>query len=65
VPTCTVPRLIDVRRYSAQAAWAGANFTTTVADQENAPNGNYKITYQSITGGTPVPCNASVLVNGQ
>ena len=64
VPSCTVPKLIGLRRNSAQSAWAAKGFTTTVGDQPSAPSGNYWITYQSQTGNTTVPCNSPVVVNG-
>jgi PKD repeat protein len=63
-PTCTVPAFTDVRRNNAQALWVGAGFTTTVQDAPGAPNGNYKITSQSIVADTVVPCDSVIEVNG-
>jgi PKD repeat protein len=64
VASCEVPVLIDVRRNSAQAAWAANDFTTTIADQPSAPGGNYWIKYQSPTGLSVQPCDSPMLVNG-
>ena len=47
---CTVPTLNGVKRNNAQGVWTGAGFTGTVSDGPGAPNGNYTITTQSITG---------------
>ena len=61
---CTVPSFVSdgVRRNNAAALYLLAQFTGTVSDKPGAPNGNYIITYQSITGRTVVPCNTNILV---
>jgi hypothetical protein len=61
---CTVPPFVinGVRRNNAAALYLSAGFTGTVSDKPGAPNGNYIITYQSITGNTQVPCNSNILV---
>lgn len=61
---CTVPDFAGVRRNSAQALWAAAGFTTTVSFQPG--QGNYRIQYQSLVGGTidpqPGGCGSSITV---
>jgi len=68
-PLCTVPDFNGVRRNNAQGLWGlpkppGAGFTTTVQDGPGAPNGNYRITSQSIVAATQVPCDSTIQVNG-
>ncbi len=65
---CTVPNFVQppksVRRQDAPAIWTTAGFTTTLIDGPGAPQGNYWITYQSITAGSSVDCGAQMVVNG-
>lgn len=60
---CTVPNFAGVRRNSAQALYTGNSFTGTVSSGPGAPSGNFIILSQSLTGGSPVPCNSNILVN--
>ncbi len=50
---CPVPSLVGVKVNSANAIWQGPpnNFTGAVLPDTGAPNGNFTITQQSITGG--------------
>jgi PKD repeat protein len=65
VPDCTVPSFTGKKRNQAQGLWSGQGFTTQVQDAPGAPNGNgYTITFQSITPGSVVPCDSSILVSG-
>ena len=61
---CTVPDFGNVRINQAQNRWDSAGFTTTVLFQPG-PN-NYRINYQSITGGTidpqPDGCDSIITV---
>jgi Flp pilus assembly protein TadG len=58
---CEVPRFsVDETELSAaQGIWNAAGFTTTV----QPTNGNFKIRSQSLTGGTPVPCDSTITVS--
>jgi PKD repeat protein len=64
---CTVPSLTNVRFNDANAIWRGApyNFTGTVKRATGAPNGNFKITAQSITAGNGATaiCSSDVYVS--
>ena len=62
---CTVPPFVSdtVRRNDAPALYLSAGFTGTVTDKPGAPNGNYVIGYQSITGNSQVPCNSNIQVS--
>ena len=62
---CTVPPFVsnNVRRNDAPALYLSAGFTGTVSDKPGAPNGNYVIGYQSITGNSQVPCNSNIQVS--
>ena len=53
---CLVPSLNGVRFNNAEAIWQGApyNFTGVVIRGTGAPNGNFIITAQNLTGGTMV-----------
>jgi hypothetical protein len=66
IPNCNIPSFSNgVHRNNAPAIWTAAGFTAAnLTDAPGAPNGNYKITYQSITPGTLVPCNTKMEVNG-
>ncbi len=61
---CTVPDFANVRKNNAQARWAAAGFTTTIATLP--PNGNYVVNYQSLVGGTvdpqPEGCDSMITV---
>jgi PKD repeat protein len=61
---CTVPDLQQVRKNDAQAKWSAAGFTTTVTALPGP--GNYKITRQSLLGGTVDPqpdgCDSTITV---
>jgi PKD repeat protein len=59
---CTVPNFNGVRRNNAGAVYLSAGFTGTVSDKPGAPNGNYTILTQTITGNTQVPCNSNIQV---
>jgi PKD repeat protein len=63
---CTVPGFVtnQTRINGAQDIWDGAGFTTTVQEQSGHSNGNYKITSQSIVGGSSAPCGSTITVNG-
>lgn len=63
VGACLVPDFVGTKRNDAQTLWASRGFTTTVQDAAGAPNGNYTIGFQSLTGNSTVPCNAVVQVN--
>ncbi len=62
--TCQVPGFSGTWHYDAQKAWKDAGFTTTVdlapGDKQNQ---NWIILWQSLIGGQPVPCNASVTIS--
>ena len=62
--TCQVPGFSGTWHYDAQKAWKDAGFTTTVdlapGDKQNQ---NWIILWQSLVGGQPVPCNASVTIS--
>ena len=62
---CTVPPYVldGVRRNNAAALYLSAGFTGAVSDKPGAPNGNYIIGYQSITGNSQVPCNSNIQVS--
>ena len=60
---CTVPTFTGVRRNDAAALYLSRGFTGTVSDKTGAPNGNYLIGYQSITGQSQVPCNSNIQVS--
>jgi PKD repeat protein len=60
---CTVPKFDGVKRNSAPAIWTAAGFTGTLSSGLGAPNGNFTILSQSITGASQVPCNSSITVN--
>jgi PKD repeat protein len=62
---CTVPPYVidGVRRNNAAGLYLSAGFTGTVSDKPGAPNGNYIIGYQSITGNSQVPCNSNIQVS--
>jgi PKD repeat protein len=70
VAQCTVPNFVGLqtRINSAPALWGtgpgGAGFTTTIQEAAGHSNGNYKITFQSIVGGSQVACNSTITVNG-
>jgi PKD repeat protein len=66
IPDCTIPSFSNgVHRNTAPGIWTAAGFTAAnLTDAPGAPNGNYKITFQSITPGTVVPCNTGMQVNG-
>jgi PKD repeat protein len=66
IPFCNVPSFSNgVRRFTAPGIWTTAGFIdANLTDAPGAPNGNYKITYQSITPGTLVPCTTAMEVNG-
>jgi PKD repeat protein len=66
VPDCNIPSFSQgVRRNAAPGIWTTAGFiAANLTDGPGAPNGNYKITFQSITPGTLVPCNTTMQVNG-
>ena len=58
---CTVPNFTangGVQRSAAQGNLESAGFTTVV----NPTNGNWKITTQSLVGGSQVACNAGITV---
>jgi PKD repeat protein len=63
---CPVPSLLGVRFNNANAVWQGPpnNFTGTVQRDATAPNGNFVIGSQSITGGPgqTALCNSDILV---
>ncbi len=62
---CTVPSLKDVRINDAQAIWQGSpyNFTGDVVRDTGAPNGNFKITAQSLTATSLADCSSDVAVS--
>lgn len=64
---CPVPSLLGEKFDNANAIWQGApnNFTGTVQRAAGAPNGNFTITAQSITGGPgqTALCNSNILVD--
>jgi PKD repeat protein len=60
---CTVPSFHGMRRNDAQPVWNAASFTGNLSSGPGAPNGNFIITSQSITGGSQVPCNSNITVN--
>jgi PKD repeat protein len=62
---CTVPPYVldGVRRNNAAGLYLSAGFTGAVSDKPGAPNGNYIIGYQSITGNSQVPCNSNIQVS--
>ena len=63
-PHARCPGLSGTWHYDAQKAWKDAGFTTTVdlapGDKQNQ---NLIILWQSLVGGQPVPCNASVTIS--
>ncbi len=63
---CKVPAFAGVRRNEASDSWSSAGFTTTMTFLDGQGNGqNYKIGYQSLTGGLVNPlggCGASITV---
>ena len=64
---CVVPDFANVKRDDAQQRWADAGFTTQVIKQASTGSpANYKIGYQSITGGTidpqPNGCDSTITV---
>ncbi|MBI3750511.1 MAG: PKD domain-containing protein [Chloroflexi bacterium] len=64
---CQVPDFVGshTKINSAKAEWtAAAGFTTTLQQAAGHSNGNYTITFQSITGGTSVDCGSTMTVNG-
>ncbi len=63
VALCTVPDFTGTRRNGAQSLWAGRGFTTLVQNSPGAPNGNFIIGFQSITGNSQVPCDSTIQVN--
>jgi PKD repeat protein len=66
VGLCKVPDFVTPpsKRNKAQQTWNGNGFTTAVADRPGSPNGNYTITFQSLTGNSMVPCNSTIQVGG-
>ena len=64
--TCTVPDFVgpQTRIDNAPGIWSGRGFTTPIQEAAGHPNGNYKITFQSIVGGSTVGCNSTITVNG-
>ena len=61
---CTVPDFGGLRKNDAQDRWSDAGFTTTVTLQ--AGQGNYRINFQSLLGGTidpqPNGCDSTITV---
>ena len=70
VAQCTVPNFVGLqtRINNAPALWGtgpgGAGFTTAIQEAPGHPSGNYKITFQSIVGGSQVACSSTITVNG-
>ena len=67
VGNCLVPPLSQdgVKFNNAAGIFNGPpyNFTGAVIRATNAPNGNFTITAQSLTGGTMAPCNSDIIVD--
>lgn len=63
---CVVPNYVQnhTRYNDAPPIWRAAGFTTTIIQGPGHPQGNYKITFQSLTAGTSVDCGATLVVNG-
>jgi PKD repeat protein len=60
---CTVPNFDGIKRNNAQAMYTAAGFTGTVSNGPGAPNGNFTILSQSVTGNSQYPCNGNITVN--
>jgi len=63
---CVVPNYVqnNVRVRDAPPLWTAAGFTTTIVEGPGHPQGNFRITFQSLTAGTSVDCGATIVVNG-
>ena len=65
VGNCLVPSLNGVRFNNAEGIFQGPpyNFTGVVIRGPGAPNGNFIITAQSLTGASLAPCSSDITVN--
>ncbi len=63
VGLCQVPDFIGRKKNQAQGLWAARGFTTTVVIRPGAPNGNFTIGFQSITGNSMVPCSSTIEID--
>ena len=63
VGLCKVPDFIGKKKNQAQGLWFAAGFTTTVQIRSGAPNGNFTIGFQSITGNSMVPCSSTIEID--
>jgi PKD repeat protein len=61
-PNCNVPSFTGVKRNSAPGIWSAASFTGPLTNAPGAPNGNFTISFQSITPGSLVPCSSTIEV---
>jgi PKD repeat protein len=63
---CKVPDFGNTKKNSAQNSWSAAGFTTAVQFAPGAPNGNWTINTQTLTGGLidpqPLGCGSSITV---
>jgi hypothetical protein len=66
LPQCVVPNFVQTatRLNDAPTIWAAAGFTSTIQQGPGHPQGNYRITFQSLTAGTSVDCGSPITVNG-
>jgi PKD repeat protein len=63
VGLCQVPDFIGRKRNQAQGLWSARGFTTTVGIRPGAPQGNFTIGFQSITGNSMVPCSSTIEID--
>jgi PKD repeat protein len=65
VPDCLVPSMTGKKRNVSLGLWTTAGFTqANFHNAPGAPNGNFTVTFQSITAGSSVPCTSVIEVNG-
>jgi hypothetical protein len=59
-----VPSFIGQKQKNAPGIWTGASFTTTVLlDPDANSSQNWVVQSQSLVGGQPAPCNASITIS--
>lgn len=63
VGLCQVPDFIGRKKNQAQGLWSARGFTTTVVIRPGAPQGNFTIGFQSITGNSMVPCSSTIEID--
>jgi PKD repeat protein len=63
VSLCKVPDFVGKKMNQAQSLWFAAGFTTLVQVRAGAPNGNFTIGFQSITGNSMVPCSSTIEID--